>query len=67
MSVLIGSENTRRIVFGKKHAVTVTFTRINGMWHAHAALLPRPRRNIREARRAVRDRLVRLSKEVSDE
>ena len=61
MSVLIGNENSRVIHFGKRNRVAVTFTRQAGMWHAHAALLPRPVRNIRDARRAVRDRLAMLA------
>lgn len=58
MSVLIGNENRRVIAFGKRHRVSVTFTRIGGLWHAHGAMLPTPQRNIRDARAIVSRRLA---------
>jgi hypothetical protein len=53
MRPLIGNENTRVITFGKRHRVAVTFKRVNGLWHAHAGLLPEPVRSIRVARARV--------------
>lgn len=72
MNALLGNENIRVLHFGKRHRVAVTFTRADGMWHAHAALLPKPKRRISDARIAVRDRLIQLGEnpaweEVSDE
>ena len=57
MKTLIGNENKRVIHFGKRHRIAVTFTRVDGLWHAHAALMPRPHRNIRVARQMVASRL----------
>lgn len=62
MTTLIGNENTRVIHFGKRHRVAVTFTRRGGMWHAHAAMLPEPRRHIREARQIVARRLAGIAR-----
>jgi hypothetical protein len=62
-TTLIGNENTRVIHFGGRHRVAVTFTRRDGFWYAHAALLPTPKRNIRDARSAVKARLERLAQE----
>ena len=62
-TTLIGNENTRVIHFGSRHRVAVTFTRRDGLWHAHAALLPTPVRNFRDARSAVKARLERLAQE----
>jgi hypothetical protein len=53
MKALIGNENERVIWFGKRHRVAVRFTRANGLWHAHAGLLPEPVRSIRDARARV--------------
>ncbi|NBW23433.1 MAG: hypothetical protein EBR82_87385 [Caulobacteraceae bacterium] len=58
MTTLIGNENKRVIHFGKRHRVAVTFTRIDGCWHAHGAMLPTPQRNIRDARAIVARRLA---------
>ena len=57
MKTLIGNENKRVIHFGRRHRIAVTFTRVDGLWHAHAALMPRPHRNIRVARQMVAKRL----------
>lgn len=59
---IIGNENSRVFTFGKRNRVQVTFTRIDGLWHAHAALLPRPVRSIQSARDCVRNRLAMLGK-----
>lgn len=64
MKTLIGNENKRVIHFGKRHRVAVTFTRVDGLWHAHAALMPRPHRNIRVARQMVANRLVNIAAAV---
>lgn len=40
MNALLGNENIRVLHFGKRHRVAVTFTRADGMWHAHAAPAP---------------------------
>lgn len=56
--MLIGNENKRVIYFGRRHRVAVTFTRVDGYWHAHGAMLPEPRRSIREARQIVARRLA---------
>lgn len=61
MKTLIGNENKRVIHFGKRHRVAVTFTRVDGLWHAHPALMPRPHRNIRVARQMVASRLWRVA------
>jgi hypothetical protein len=58
MKTLIGNENKRTILFGKRHRVAVTFTRVGGLWHAHGAMLPTPQRNIRDARAIVARRLT---------
>jgi hypothetical protein len=58
METLIGNENRRTILFGKRHRVAVTFTRANGYWHAHGAMLPEPQRSIRVARQIVARRLA---------
>ena len=58
MKTLLGNENTRIIHFGKRHRVAVTFKRVDGLWHAHGAMLPEPRRSIREARQIVARRLA---------
>lgn len=63
MTVLLGAENTRVLSFGKRHRVSVTLHRIDGWWHAHAALLPKPVRHVRDARSVIRDRLERMAKE----
>lgn len=55
---LIGYENKRVITFGKRHSVAVTFTRVDGWWHAHGTLLPLPQRHIRDARSIVASRLA---------
>lgn len=57
MKTLIGNENTRVIHFGKRHRVAVTFRRAGGLWHAHAALLPKPQRSILVARQIVARKL----------
>jgi hypothetical protein len=54
---IIGNENQRVVNFGKRHRVAVTFTRIDGLWHAHGAMLPTPKRNFRTARAIVARRL----------
>lgn len=61
MKTLVGNENNRVIHFGKRHRVAVTFTRVDGLWRAHTALLPRPHRNIRVARQMVASRLVNIA------
>ncbi len=61
-TVLIGNENKRVIHFGKRNRIAVTFTRNGQLWHAHAALLPTPHRNIRAARQIVARRLAKLGK-----
>jgi len=63
MKILIGNENKRVIHFGKRHRIAVTFTRVDGWWHAHGALLPEPRRSIREARQIVARRLATMGKD----
>jgi len=63
MTVLLGAENTRVLSFGKRHRLSVTLHRIDGWWHAHAALMPRPVRNFRDARPVIRDQLERMAKE----
>jgi len=65
MTVLLGNENKRVIHFGKKggYRVAVTFRRVDGLWHAHRSLLPKPHRNIRVARQMVSQRLAALSTE----
>jgi hypothetical protein len=60
MKTLIGNENKRVIHFGKRHRVAVTFTRVGQLWHAHAALMPKPHKNIRVARQMVARRLANL-------
>jgi hypothetical protein len=54
---VIGNENKRVVNFGKRHRVAVTFTRVDGLWHAHGAMLPVPKRNFRNARAIVARRL----------
>ncbi len=54
---IIGNENTRTVKYGKQHRVAVTFTRIDGLRHAHGAMLPTPKRNFRTARAIVARRL----------
>lgn len=63
MTTIIGNENTRVLTFGKRHRVSVTFTRRDGLWHAHSALLPTPCRGIQAARQIVAKRLASLAKE----
>lgn len=58
MATLIGNENKRIIMFGKRHRVSVAFTRVGGLWHAHGAMLPTPQRSIQQARRIVARRLA---------
>jgi len=55
---MIGNENTRVILFGKRNRVSVTFSRRDGVWIAHGSLLPVPQRHIRDARRIVARRLA---------
>lgn len=55
---MIGNENKRTILFGRRHRVAVTFTRVGGLWHAHGAMLPTPQRSIQAARRIVARRLA---------
>ena len=60
-TTLIGNENKRTFSFGQRHRVFVTFTRVDGLWHAHAALLRQPQRNIRNAVAAVKTRLEQIA------
>lgn len=63
MTVLLGDEDIRVLSFGKRHRVSVTVHRIDGWWHAHAALLPKPVRHVRDARAVIRDRLESMAQE----
>lgn len=54
---LVGNENKRVVTFGKRHRVSVTFTRKGRLWHAHASLLPYPQSRLRVAAEIVRARL----------
>ena len=65
MAALIGNENQRVITFGKRHRVAVAFTRVGGVWHAHAAMLPTPQRSIRVARQIVARRLAAIASDAA--
>jgi hypothetical protein len=62
MKTPIGYENERVFWFGKRHRVAVKFTRMDGLWYAHKALLPEPARNIRDARSRVARELQIMAK-----
>lgn len=65
MKPLLGNENTRRITFGKRHNITVTFTRENGLWSVHPAISTAKVRNISTMRSVVARTLRLLAKENS--
>lgn len=62
-TVLIGNENVRKVTFGKRYPVTVTFHRVGGEWWAHAGLMPVPCRTLRDCRIRVRQRLIQLARD----
>jgi len=63
---LIGNKNKRVLYFGKRNRIAVTFTRRDGLWMAHRALMSRGHRNIRVARQMVASRLAQQSQREAE-
>lgn len=57
----MSDKDTRVFSFGKHFRVDVTFRRIDGLWHAHTAMLPMPTGTLRRAKQVVANRLDGMS------